>query len=116
MTDDAVAPERTVGRRTVLAGAALASGTATLSVVSAPAARAAATGSVAVPADPFALGVAAGDPLPHGLMLWTRLVNDPLDATSMPARDIEVRYEVATDALFRPVSYTHLTLPTKRIV
>jgi alkaline phosphatase D len=114
MTDDAVAPERAVGRRTVLAGAALASGTMALSVAGSPAARAASAGSASVPADPFALGVAAGDPLPTGLILWTRLVNDPLDATSMPARDIEVRYEVATDALFRHVVLRDDTLARAR--
>jgi alkaline phosphatase D len=28
--------------------------------------------------DPFTLGVASGDPLPHGVVLWTRLALDPI--------------------------------------
>jgi len=97
------APERAVtpSRRTVIAGAAALSGAAALTMASSPSAKAAVATSV--PTDPFALGVAAGDPLPGGMVLWTRLVNDPLDATSMPDRDIEVRYEVATDPQFRSV-------------
>jgi len=34
-------------------------------------------------------------------VLWTRLVRDPLDATSMPDRDVLVEYEISTDPRFR---------------
>ena len=31
--------------------------------------------------DPFSLGVASGDPLPDGVVIWTRLAPDPLAET-----------------------------------
>ncbi|MGR6922862.1 PhoD-like phosphatase N-terminal domain-containing protein [[Actinomadura] parvosata] len=31
-------------------------------------------------ANPFTLGVASGEPLPDGVVLWTRLAVDPLGA------------------------------------
>ncbi len=33
---------------------------------------------VADTADPFLLGIASGDPLPDAVVLWTRLLRDPL--------------------------------------
>jgi len=54
--------------------------------------------------DPFSLGVASGDPLPDGVVLWTRLAPDPLLADGgMPGRKVPVRFEVATDEGFRDV-------------
>nr|WP_211330538.1 alkaline phosphatase D family protein [Prauserella muralis] len=53
--------------------------------------------------DPFTLGVASGDPLPDGVVLWTRLAPDPLAADGrggMPAEPFGVRYEVAEDERF----------------
>ena len=120
----------------------------------------------AVPADagnagyPFSLGVASGSPLPNAVVIWTRILHDPLNAAAMPSVAIAVRWEVAEDERFSrivakgtasaapqlahsvhvdvtglsparwywyrfmlgdavspigrtPVSYTHLTLPTK---
>ncbi|MDX3095005.1 alkaline phosphatase D family protein [Streptomyces sp. ME19-03-3] len=54
---------------------------------------------------PFSLGVASGDPDHHSVVLWTRLVPDPLDAETggMPAVPVEVRWEVAKDESFRKV-------------
>ncbi|MGP4015090.1 alkaline phosphatase D family protein [Saccharopolyspora sp. 5N708] len=55
---------------------------------------------------PFSLGVASGDPLPDGVVLWTRLAPEPLAADGsggMPDRPVQVRYEVATDEQFRDV-------------
>lgn len=52
---------------------------------------------------PFALGVASGDPLPDGVVLWTRLAPEPMDGGGMPAASIEVGWEVAGDAAFRTV-------------
>jgi alkaline phosphatase D len=46
--------------------------------------------------DPFTLGVAAGDPLPDSLILWTRLLPD----VALPATDVEVEWELASDAAF----------------
>ncbi len=36
-------------------------------------------------ADPFTLGVASGDPLPDGVVLWTRLAPEPLAGGGMTA-------------------------------
>jgi alkaline phosphatase D len=52
--------------------------------------------------DPFTLGIASGDPAPDGVVLWTRLAPDPLQANGgMPPRDVAVRWEVAGDPSFR---------------
>jgi alkaline phosphatase D len=53
--------------------------------------------------DLFTLGVASGDPLPDGAVLWTRLAPRPLDGGGMPDRDVPVRWEVAEDEAFRRV-------------
>lgn len=51
-----------------------------------------------VASDPFTLGVASGDPLPDGVVLWTRLAPDPLEpAGGMGADEAEVAWEVASD-------------------
>lgn len=57
-----------------------------------------------VPGDPFQLGVASGDPLPDGVVLWTRLAPKPLDDDGgMPGRPVPVRWEIALDERFRKV-------------
>lgn len=56
--------------------------------------------------DPFSLGVASGDPLPGGFVLWTRLAPAPLaedGSGGMPPRKVPVRWEVAEDERFRRV-------------
>ncbi|GAA1863034.1 alkaline phosphatase D family protein [Asanoa iriomotensis] len=56
--------------------------------------------------DPFSLGVASGDPLPDGVVLWTRLAPDPLAPDGlggMPPTPVRVRWQVATDERFRHV-------------
>jgi len=53
---------------------------------------------------PFSLGVASGEPMPDGVVLWTRLAPDPLEAGGgMPTRKAPVRWEVARDENFRKV-------------
>ncbi len=92
-------------RRTVLAGSLVAAGATLIPAGGAQAAPV----SAAAPrllGDPFTLGVASGDPLPDGVVLWTRLAVDPLAADGlggMPSRDVDVRYQVATDARFRRI-------------
>ena len=49
---------------------------------------------------PFTLGVASGDPLPDGVVLWTRLAPDPLDGGGMPMTNVEVLWEIAADNRF----------------
>jgi alkaline phosphatase D len=45
----------------------------------------------------FTLGVASGDPLPNGVVLWTRLAPSPLNGGGMPSSNVEVSWEVAKD-------------------
>ncbi len=52
---------------------------------------------------PFALGVASGDPLPDGFVLWTRLCADPLRADSLPPEAIPVAWEVAEDEALKRI-------------
>ena len=65
--------------------------------------------------DPFTLGVASGDPLPDGVVLWTRLAPEPLapTGTGLPAEPIEVQWVIARDeAMTRTVrTGTALALP-----
>ena len=52
---------------------------------------------------PFSLGVASGDPRPHGVVIWTRLAPNPLaddGLGGMPNRRVDVRWEVATTSNF----------------
>jgi alkaline phosphatase D len=51
-------------------------------------------------ADPFALGVASGDPVADGFVIWTRLAPDPLNGGGMPPEGVPVRWEVARDQRF----------------
>ncbi len=47
---------------------------------------------------PFKLGVASGDPLPDGIVLWTRLAPQPLTGNGgMSAVNIPVQWQLATD-------------------
>ena len=48
--------------------------------------------------NPFSLGVASGDPLPDGVVLWTRLAPSPFDRDGgMPKKDVSVGWELASD-------------------
>src|SRR5688572_27127578 len=53
--------------------------------------------------DPFSLGVASGDPLPDGVVLWTRLAPDPTGGGGMPDRTVFVEWQVARDARFKKI-------------
>ncbi|SFE80067.1 alkaline phosphatase D [Bacillus sp. OV194] len=52
---------------------------------------------------PFTLGVASGDPLSDGVVLWTRLAPDPLNGGGMPAQAVPVKWEIARDERFRNI-------------
>lgn len=84
----------TLSRRSFLAGsasfvaAALLSGRVRGAVASAP----------AFTGYPFTLGIASGDPLPDGVVLWTRLAPRPLEpGGGVTAGPIEVGWQVAED-------------------
>ena len=53
---------------------------------------------------PFQLGVAAGDPMPDGFVIWTRLAPQPLEiGYGMPSQPVEVLWEVASDRSFQTI-------------
>ena len=53
---------------------------------------------------PFTLGVASGEPLPDGFVIWTRLAPEPLDPHGgMPRRQMLVDWEVAADDGFKTI-------------
>ncbi len=81
-------PVPRVSRRAVLAGAAAAAGVTVLDVRAAHAEP--------VRRDPFTLGVASGDPLPDGVVLWTRL-------SPVGGRPVPVQWQVAADPRFRRI-------------
>ncbi|XKF33347.1 alkaline phosphatase D family protein [Alicycliphilus denitrificans] len=54
--------------------------------------------------NPFGLGVASGEPLAEGVVLWTRLLPENLaDAGAPWAGPLTVRWEIADDAQFRRI-------------
>jgi alkaline phosphatase D len=82
-----------LSRRLLLSGAAaVATGPLLLNPT-----EAYAQGRLPVPSDAFRLGVASGDPLPDGVVLWTRLAPE----AGMPARPVPVEWEIALDERFR---------------
>ena len=67
---------------------------------------------------PFQLGIASGDPLPDGVVLWTRLAPRPLaegGAGGMPGARVPVRWEVASDERFRSVVRSGTTFATPEL-
>ncbi|WP_328387205.1 alkaline phosphatase D family protein [Nocardia sp. NBC_00416] len=68
--------------------------------------------------DPFTLGVASGDPLPDGVVLWTRLAPDPFAPDSLggtPRAPVTVEYEVAEDEYFRRIAVRGSALATREL-
>ncbi len=83
-----------ISRRSFLAGSASFAAAALFS----NAARGAVSFAPKFSAYPFSLGVASGDPLPDGVVLWTRLAPQPLDpAGGMPPESIEVSWQICDD-------------------
>ena len=61
--------------------------------------------------DPFALGIASGDPVPDGFVIWTRLAPKPLKLHGgMPAEAVPVGWEVAEDEAFHRIVRTGIAL------
>ena len=61
----------------------------------------------------FTLGVASGDPLPDGIVLWTRLAADPLARGGGMGRvPVPVEWEIATDHAMRQVVARGVELAT----
>ncbi|GGC80157.1 alkaline phosphatase D family protein [Undibacterium terreum] len=53
---------------------------------------------------PFTLGVASGSPRADSIVLWTRLLPDPLNALALPPVAYNVRWELAYDDNFRNIA------------
>lgn len=63
--------------------------------------------------NPFTLGVASGQPRPHSVVIWTRLVPAPEDAGAV--RTHTVQYEIfADESLRRPVTRGEVTTGLSR--
>src|SRR5688572_3744410 len=60
-------------------------------------------------ANPFALGVAYGDPLPDGVVLWTRVVA-PTGSSSVP-----IEWEIAHDDRFARIAARGSTIATAEL-
>lgn len=101
-----VASSVPVSRRRILTVAAAGGLVAATGSWRAVAARAATVAGSAprLAVDPFALGVASGDPGADGVVLWTRLTQDPAAvAGGMPPVDVPVRWMVARDEGMRRI-------------
>jgi len=84
---DEFSRRRLLFQAAVIAGAALS-----------PAAWTSAVAQTRLADDPFKVGVGSGEPLPDGMVLWTRLVTNPqaMDA-GMGAAPVKVGWEIAED-------------------
>ncbi len=99
MASDMSPLTRGISRRGFLGGAAAAFAAATL-----PRGLVVPNGATGLNSgNRFTLGVASGDPLPDGFVLWTRLAPDPLAGGGMPTSPVKVRWQVATDEEMRKV-------------
>jgi len=105
---------QSVTRRRVLAGGLGAAGLVAVSLPGRPTsgsrfqATPGATPSASTPAGVplFTLGVASGDPLPNGVVLWTRLAPSPTGGGGMDPTPYEVRWELANDDAFGQIVQT----------
>jgi alkaline phosphatase D len=85
-------------------------------LVAAPILAGPSVAQVAFTRDPFRLGVASGEPLPDGFVIWTRLAPEPFEiGCGMPSSPVEVDWEVAEDDQFavivrsgRTIAFPHL--------
>jgi alkaline phosphatase D len=109
--------DQTLSRRRVLGQAGSLASLAALAGLPGCASAPSAPSSVVVPAapaivrtpswlspagaTPFSLGVASGDPLPDGVVLWTRLAPAPLHGGGMPPVPVAVDWEIAADDQMR---------------
>ncbi|MES2789468.1 MAG: alkaline phosphatase D family protein [Planctomycetota bacterium] len=61
--------------------------------------------------NPFSLGVASGDPVHDGVVLWTKLAPKPLEPQNgVPPEAIEVQWEIARDEALKDVVQHGTTL------
>lgn len=85
-------PSGGINRRTFVIGTVAAA-----AAVGRPEIVGAAHSPPAIIDNPFALGVASGDPLPEGVVIWTRLAPNPTEGGGMAPETYQVEWEVAHD-------------------
>jgi len=68
------------------------------------AAHASHAASVTAGGYPFSLGVASGSPLPDSVILWTRVLADPLSSAPPAPLAVPLRWEVAHDEAFARIA------------
>lgn len=103
---DRTNPERGVTRRGILLGGAAALGTTVFGGTALANSRSAPGAGTSRLADPFTLGVASGDPLSDGFVLWTRLAPEPTaddGKGGMPDKVVPVQWELAEDEKFTKI-------------
>ncbi len=101
----------TFGRRSLLA--ALGAGAGSLLATQLP--YASVRGQMRTIGYPFTLGVASGDPLPDGVVLWTRLAPNPLvedGSGGIGGDSVPVQWQVATDEGMRNVVQSGTVIAT----
>jgi alkaline phosphatase D len=96
---------RHTSRRTLLrlAGSMAAAGIAAqLSAAASAAGRVTRRGRFG--AYPFPIGVASGDPVNDGFVIWTRVAPKPFDPLAFTEESLEVGWEIAEDPSFRKIA------------
>ncbi|MCS1351050.1 alkaline phosphatase [Mechercharimyces sp. CAU 1602] len=59
---------------------------------------------------PFSVGVASGDPLPDGIIIWTRLIMDRESMERLRSHPLDVHWEVAEDKRFKRIVHAGTTV------
>lgn len=98
-----------LSRRLFLAGSAVVAGTVALG---APVRAEEPIDPAALPSGLFTFGVASGDPLSDGVVLWTKLAPEASAGATMPARPVLVEYEIAHDERFSQIASRGSALAT----
>ena len=102
--DSPLASSRPVDRRTVLGTSGLAVGAVALTDTLTEGSPAAAAPTERRRRNPFQHGVASGDPLPHAVVIWTRVTpSERAQPGSGKGKSVVVDWEVARDRRFRRV-------------
>jgi alkaline phosphatase D len=65
--------------------------------------------------DPFTLGVASGEPSSSGMVLWTRLLVDPVNIGGNPKGPIEVVWELSDDPSMKTILKSGKVLTTEAL-
>jgi alkaline phosphatase D len=70
---------------------------------------------VAFAENPFQLGVASGEPASDGFVIWTRLASEPAEEGGLPAANVEIAWQLATDEDMRHVVRRGVAVATPQL-